>query len=390
MRRTSSRLRVAYVTFAPFVSGAERSLQTILLYAPQVGVDPVVICPPRTALIPWCEEHGIRYVTVSLADRDKWHPLRWFKSVIQVARVLRQERIDIVHSNQVWCFAAAGTAAGWLRIPRVVHVRDELSVAATRWWCRSGVEAVVCISQFIRLGTDPAWRDRRAIKVRTIPNPVVITSTDAVHTTIVERSPGDAQSFRRDHGVAEGATVFGFVGQVVPVKGVIELLRALSNLPAGDKWHLLIAGRDPREGQPYERLCRDLTKSLNLNERVTFVGFLEDLAAFYDAIDCAVVPSLEEPLGRIPFEAAAHAKPSIAFATGGLKETIVDGKTGWLTPTGDIEALRNQLAIFIQLSPEARTAAGRAAQRRAQTMCDPFTHVNELATLYKELRTSRT
>jgi glycosyltransferase involved in cell wall biosynthesis len=381
---------VAYVTFAPFVSGAERSLQAILLYVRQVGVEPIVLCPPRTALIPWCEEHGIRYVTVVLADRDKWHPIRWFKSVVQVARVLRHERIDIVHSNQVWCFAAAGTAAGWLRIPRVVHVRDELSVAATRWWCRSGVEAVVCISQFIRHGVDPAWRDRRAIKVRTIPNPVVITSTDAVHTKFVELNPHDALTFRRNQGVAEGATVFGFVGQVVPVKGVAELLRALADLPPRGKWHLLIAGRDPREGQPYERLCRELSTSLKLDDRVTFVGFLEDLASFYDAIDCAVVPSLEEPLGRIPFEAAAHAKPSIAFATGGLKETIIDGKTGWLVPTGDVEALRNQLALFIDLPLDDRVSAGLAAQRRAQTLCDPMTHVTELATLYNELRSPRT
>src|SRR5258706_6877110 len=114
-------MKVAYVSLAPFISGAERCLQLILQRAPSVAIEPIVLCPPDSAIIPWCKTHGIRHVGVRLAERDKWHPVRWFSSVSAIARVLRRERVQVVHSNQVWCFAAAGTAAGFLGIPRVCH-----------------------------------------------------------------------------------------------------------------------------------------------------------------------------------------------------------------------------------------------------------------------------
>lgn len=381
-------MKVAYLSLAPFISGAERSLQVMIRSAPAAGIEPLLLCPPTAKLIPWCEANGVRYVTVPLVDRDKRHPFRWFNSVARVAHVLHRERVDVIHSNQVWCFAAASTAASLLGIPRVCHMRDEVGVEGIQWWCKSGVEAVICISEHVSKLVQPAWATaRRAPRFRTLINPVMLTMVDSVSEVIVEDVMARIEA-RRLFGLRENTTVFGFVGQVVAVKGVLELIEACRGLVGDKRWHLLVAGHDPHTGRPYEQACRARVEELGLTDRITFAGFLNQMSDFYNAIDVAVVPSLQEPLGRIPLEAAAYGRPSIAFATDGLKETIADGITGWLVPKGDVAALRAALHVAIE-SPDALLVAGAEARQRVRAGCDPDRYMMELAHLYQELLTNR-
>jgi glycosyltransferase involved in cell wall biosynthesis len=353
-------MRVAYVTLAPFISGAERALQTVLLHASHAGIEPHVICPASSPFGAWCDAHQIRWSAVTIAERDKWHPLRWIKSLGQIAVVLRRERIDVVHANQVWAYAAAGTAARLLRIPRVCHMRDEVSPEAAQWWCRSGVEAVICVSDHIRRLVNAAWAPRISVLTDPVPGPSVRPVAQVRRT---------------------GRTTFGFAGQLIDVKGLVHLIDALSLLKQDDRWELVVAGRDPRAGQPYERRCRRLVDELGLSDRITFVGFLENIDAFYDRIDVAVVPSLEEPLGLIALEAALRAKPAIAFASGGLNETIRHNLTGWLVAPGDVHALKAALARVLD-TPAIVGEAGRIAQQVAEPLCDPEAYVRTLAALY--------
>jgi glycosyltransferase involved in cell wall biosynthesis len=179
--------------------------------------------------------------------------------------------------------------------------------------------------------------------------------------------------------------VFGFIGQIVPVKGLVQLLEALSGLVNNAKWELVVAGRDPHPGAPHEKFCHQQVIRLGLSERVKFLGFLNDVQPFYQAIDVAVVPSLTEPLGRIPIEAGSYAKPCIAFAVGGLPETINHGETGWLVPVGDLEQLRVALRDFLDY-PSAEV--GLAARKYVEKISDPRRYVANLAEIYANLTSS--
>lgn len=372
-------MRVAYITRAPFISGAERALQLILEHAASVDIDPLVICPHQSPFLAWCQQHGVCHEAIELAERDKFHPLRWFSSVARMRRALRSHRIDIVHSNQVWAYAAAGTAAGLLGIPRVCHMRDEVSETAVRWWCRSGVEAVVCISEHIEKLMSPAW-DGQANR------PIVKTMRDPVPVLAAPRGNevGARCAARQKFGVASETVAFGFIGQIVEVKGLMELLRAVAAIVSDERWTLLVAGRDPNPGQPYENACRQWVRDNGLAGRVTFLGFLDDVADFYRAIDVAVVSSLKEPLGLIPLEAAAARKPAIAFASGGLKESIVDGQTGWLLRTGDVEGLCARLKRVVE-DPSTLESMGQSAREWVVNYCDPQEHARVLTHLYEDL-----
>jgi glycosyltransferase involved in cell wall biosynthesis len=383
-------LRVAYTTRAPFISGAERSLQIMVEYAPRYGISPLILCPARAAIIPWCRERQVAFKETPLADRDRYHPFRWAHSVARIAWILSSERVDVVHSNQVWAFSAAGTAARLLQIPRVCHMRDEVGTEAMRWWCKPGVESVICISEHIADQVRDAWPLRnRAPTIRTMINPLIDTMLDPVQLLTGNVSPIEeslVKETRASFGIADSTFVFGFIGQIRDVKGLQELLRALASV-VGCDWQLLVAGTDPTPGAPYETACREYART-HFGERVRFIGFTDDVSKFYRAIDVAVVPSLEEPLGRIPLEAAAFGRPSIAFATGGLRETILSGKTGWLVPSGDVRALGAALRQAAERS-QVMLAMGAQARAHVKRLCDPERYMLDLARMYRALRARR-
>ena len=373
------RMRVAYVAYAPFLYGAERSLQTMLQFAPAVGIDPLVISPPDSALGPWCESQGVRFVSSILPVRDKWHPYRWWSTVARLQAICRQHKVQVVHANQVFSYPAIGLAAKRLRIPRVCHLRNDVTSDMVDWWLADGAEAVICVSQYI---ADQFCR----FNTKQIPSYAYVDAVDfdSSPTTLaqIDRQRAAQQKLR----APSNRTVLGYIGQLVPVKGVLTLIEALGCIASDQRWHLIIAGADPSPGRPYEAQCRELIHRYGLSDRICFAGFLDDSSLFYGAVDVVIVPSLVEPLGRIPLEAAVHRKPSIASETGGLPETIVNGKTGWLVPPEDSSALARAITNFLDCP---RSTQGEAARAWVEKVASPSPYMARLASIYEGLLAGR-
>jgi glycosyltransferase involved in cell wall biosynthesis len=89
----------------------------------------------------------------------------------------------------------------------------------------------------------------------------------------------------------------------------------------------------------------------------------EALALCRDA-DICVIPSLwDEPFGIVALEAMAAGKPVVASKCGGLQDIVIDGKTGFLVPPGDVDALAERLNRLLD-SASLRAALGAAGRRR--------------------------
>ena len=150
------------------------------------------------------------------------------------------------------------------------------------------------------------------------------------------------------------------VGRLIPIKGHIVLLRAFAearrHVPA---LRLDIAGRGP-----LEPALRALAKELEIDDAVTFLGYVSPIADAIDRSAVIVVPSLGEGFGMVALEAMERARPVIAAEIGGLGELVQDGETGLLAEPGDAETLAD--AIVALASDPARAAAmGDAGRARA-------------------------
>jgi glycosyltransferase involved in cell wall biosynthesis len=122
----------------------------------------------------------------------------------------------------------------------------------------------------------------------------------------------------------------GVAARLYPVKGVALVLHAVRLLGRqGVDVELRVAGAGPER----ERL-EELARVLEIDARVSFLGSVRDMRAFYGDIDCLVHAPLTEAFGLVAIEAAALGCPVIAAAIDGLPESVADGVTGYtVAPT---------------------------------------------------------
>ncbi|MFQ5746462.1 MAG: glycosyltransferase family 4 protein [Gemmatimonadota bacterium] len=156
-----------------------------------------------------------------------------------------------------------------------------------------------------------------------------------------------------------------FVGRLVERKGVSDLIRALALLRARWPAQLTIVG----EGE-WELELQRVAAACGVSEDVTFTGRLtrSELEATYEAADIFVLPAVvdakgdTEGLGVVLLEALRFERPAIGSAIGGIPDIIEPGRTGWLTPPGDPEALAETLESVARRPEEAREMARRGRE----------------------------
>ena len=168
-----------------------------------------------------------------------------------------------------------------------------------------------------------------------------------------------ATLFRPAEAVPARPFTIGYIGRIVPEKGIAVLLRAAAQLE-GD-WRLRLVGGGSAKAE-----MQSLVAALGIGERVSFIGQLPSLAlpAEYHKIDVLVLPSLTRPnwkeqFGRVLVEAMASGLPVIGSDSGAIPGVI--GEAGRIVPEGDavalaaaLRALRDQPALRERLSEAGR------------------------------------
>ena len=164
------------------------------------------------------------------------------------------------------------------------------------------------------------------------------------------------------------------LGRLVPRKGIDTVVRALARLRerAGVDAHLYVVGGNadlPNEiATPEIARLRGVAAGCGVAEHVTFVGRRgrAQLREFYGAADVFVTTPWYEPFGITPIEAMACARPVIGSDVGGIRYTVVDGKTGYLVPPRDPDALAERLSRLAR-DPALAERMGAAGLERVHT-----------------------
>ncbi len=160
----------------------------------------------------------------------------------------------------------------------------------------------------------------------------------------------------------------GFIGRIVPEKGIDILLHAVGNL-TGD-WRLRFVG-----GGSSVDAMKALAQKLNIADKVDFVGQLPstELPAEYHKIDVLILPSLTRPnwkeqFGRVLVEAMASGVPIIGSDSGAIPDVI--DKAGLAVPEANVDELRSAIQSLID-HPALRQDL---AQRGRERFLNEFTH----------------
>lgn len=197
---------------------------------------------------------------------------------------------------------------------------------------------------------------------------------------VVHAGVESRKQFRGEDTTPRTATVIGAACRLVPLKGLLDLIRAVALLCLEfPTLRLEIAGTGPQR----EDLEREAGR-LGLTSGVRFLGWQRDLGPIFRSWDIFAMPTLEEGFGMAGLEAMAEGLPVVATSVGGLPEVVEDGQTGYLVPPSDVTALSGRLRLLI-LDPKRRQAMGAAGRERARNHFSVDRMVGEIAAIYDSL-----
>ena len=347
---------VLQVLPALVTGGVERGTVEIAQALTEAGYKAVVVSAggPMVRELTRC---GAVHVELPVGSKN---PLVMRANVGRLEQVIREHEVDIVHARSrapAWSALAAANRTG-AHFMTTFHGTYNLGGFGLKHFYNSVMtkgERVIAISEFI------AEHMRRVYgvtpeKIRVVHRGVDLAKFDPVRVS-AERIIQLAHRWR----LPDGYPVIMLPGRLTRWKGQEVLIRALAELGRHDIRCLLVGSDQGRAG--YRQELTDLIARLGLTDVVHIVDECSDMPAAYMLTDVVVSASTDpEAFGRVVAEAQAMGRPVIASDHGGPRESILPGRTGWLTAPGDPHALAAALDRFLALSAEERGDMAALAQ----------------------------
>ena len=152
----------------------------------------------------------------------------------------------------------------------------------------------------------------------------------------------------RCHLGLNGESIIVFVGRIIPLKGIDNILRAMAHLGGKQGIKLIVIGGDDHSQVEMQRL-KNLSRTLRIDESVIFLGSVkqETLPFFYSAADLCVVPSYYESFGLVVLESLACGTPVVATKVGCAESVIRCGETGYVVTDNDPGSLAEKISRLL-------------------------------------------
>jgi len=306
-----------------------------------------------------------------------------FKSLILLWWLFIRERPAIVHTHTSKA-GIVGRLAAWLaRVPTIIHTPHG-HVFYGHFGPRLSTIYLVIERLFAKI-TDSLvalTRGERDDYIQyQVGNPerlhLIHSGVDLSPFHEAGQSMNKAE-MRTALGLAGDYAIVGTVGWLLPIKGPLVLLSAMEKVWERRPEVLLVyVGKGELEGEIRRRV-----QVLGREEQVRLLGWRPDVHEVMGVLDCFVLPSLNEGMGRVVVEAMAADCPVVASRTGGIPDLITDGVSGLLAPPNDAETLATAILRIL----DEPGLAGRLREK-GRAVCQEYSlaaMVNKLHELYAE------
>lgn len=288
--------------------------------------------------------------------RPQQRPLELLRSTMQLARVLRAERPDVVHAHN----PAAAVAA---RLARVLARHDAPIVATYHGVRPTRVSAAVRTLRFSAdaiVGVGPT--STRALADAGLPAGHLATVFNAVPRPATR----PRVEMRRELGVPEDAELVVSVGRYEPEKDQATLLDALARIvPERPRLHALLVGHGALDAA-----LRAQAERLGIAECVRVIGGRADAVDVMAAADVFALSSVWESLPLVLLEAMLVGTAVVTTRAGGVTDVARDGETAIVVPVGDPDALARAIAELLD-DTALRGRLTTAAAAFVEANCSP-------------------
>lgn len=337
--------RILFVSHTGKLGGPAHSLLKLIKYLP-AGYDARVVLPATGPLADRLEQLGVLYSVIPLRVRQ----------VPRLAALFRRERSDLVYANNFSFYSQVALFAAKLsRRPFVWHIREMVRTEApTRRWLRRA-DAVIAVSQAC---ADYIRDDISAERLHVVHNG--IEPEDFTHDQAAMR-----QRLRAELGVGPDAVVVVTLGHICERKNqLLAVDLAADVLRSAPDTVFCLLGR-LNHSPDYVAQVQQRIAELGLTDTVRLMGFRTDTPEFLAGADVFLHTSIIDPHPRSVIEAMAARLPVVAYATGGIPETVVAGETGLLAPLEDTAGLAAHLSALVA-DPVLREEMGARGRARVE------------------------
>lgn len=290
----------------------------------------------------------------------------------KIVEVAKFEKLDVIHAHYaiphaISAYLAREILGGGFKVITTLHGTDitlvglEPSFLPVMKFSIERSDGVTAVSRFLREKTTTNYGINKDIRV--IPNFV------------------DTEKYRRMDSAdircrfaPPGEKVLIHVSNFRAVKRVHDVIRIFHEIRKKVPAHLVLVGDGPDRSA-----CEILTRELNLQGYVHFLGKQLELVPILSAADLMLMPSQSESFGLSALEAMACEVPVISSSVGGLPELQVHGETGYIAEIGDVDRMAKYAVELLQ-NDTKRELFGRACRDRAAGQFD----VRKIVTMYEE------
>ncbi len=321
----------------------------------------------------------------SLQKRAGVHPVL----ALQMAKIFRRERIDIVHSHNWPTLFHSVVAAELARVPSKVHGEHgqeskEVHHTLKALWARKilygRVGQVVAVAKDLKalltreFGVSPE-------KIKVIENGVDIGKFANLPSV---------EEIRKNFNLPSDGPLIGSIAHLRPVKDVPTLIRAFVRvLKKHPNASLVVAGAPEEPGDPVHAQVERLIQEADAGSRIFFIGQTENVPALLSALSIYVNSSLTEGMSNTILEAMAAGLPVIASDVGGNPELVVPDQTGYLFPAQNDQTLAARILELLE-NPEQGHTMGKKGRARVEERHGFKRMLTENAAMYAELASAHT
>jgi N-acetyl-alpha-D-glucosaminyl L-malate synthase BshA len=301
-------------------------------------------------------------------------PLYTLALASKMVEVVQYEHLDLLHVHYAIPHASSAYLAKQmikgkhnLKVTTTLHGTDitlvglEPSFLPLVKFSIEESDGVTAVSRFLKEKTLTNYNINKEIEV--IPN--------FVDTQLYKPMQDDCI---RKRLAAEGEKILVHTSNFRQVKRVTDVIKIFDIVQKEIPSKLLLIGDGPDRSE-----CERLTRQLDLNDKVKFLGKQEGLVEILSCSDLFLIPSQSESFGLAALEAMACGVPVISSSVGGLPELVKHNESGFIAEIGDVERMA-KYAIDLLTNEKKYKIFSKNSRERAVNLFD----ISKVVPLYEE------